>query len=183
MQIRTERLRLLPATAGSVQAEMHDLPRLAAILGATVPSGWPLDSLAEALPWFEAQLDAHPQDIGWYGWYALLEAEGEATAPVLVGSAGFLGAPDGEGRVEIGYSVLPQWRRRGLAGEMVRALVGWAFRQPGVEWIVARTAQDNPASVRVLLGTGFLPDGVEEPPENGLKFRLEKDSVSHIPGK
>ena len=85
--------------------------------------------------------------------------------------------------MEIGYSVLPQWRRRGLAGEMVRALVGWAFRQPGVEWIVARTAQDKPASVRVLLGTGLLPDGMEEPPENGLKFRLEKDSVSHIPGK
>ncbi|MCE5270366.1 GNAT family N-acetyltransferase [bacterium] len=175
MQIRTERLRLVPSTVESVRAEMADRARLAVILDAVVPPGWPLDSLAEALPWFEEQLAAHPEAVGWYGWYALLEeGRGVDSPPVLVGSAGFLGAPGGKGQVEIGYSVQPDWRCRGLAGEMVRALAAWAFSQSGVARIIARTAPDNPASVKVLLRSGFAPDGMDEPPASGLLFRLER---------
>ncbi len=39
---------------------------------------------------------------------------------------------------------------------MVRALIGWAFAQPGVLRIVAETIEDNIPSVRLLHRLGFV---------------------------
>ena len=69
-------------------------------------------------------------------------------------SGGFKGPPQ-DGTVEIGYSVLPQFQGRGYATEMVRALIDWAFAQPGVLRIVAETTENNVASMRLLHRLGF----------------------------
>jgi ribosomal-protein-alanine N-acetyltransferase len=62
---------------------------------------------------------------GWYGWYAINidPVSGERS---LIGSGGYFGPPDSNGMVEIGYSVLPEWQRRGYAKEIVNALVSHA---------------------------------------------------------
>jgi 8-oxo-dGTP pyrophosphatase MutT (NUDIX family) len=74
----------------------------------------------------------------------------------VVGDAGFLGPPEG-GRVELGYSVLPDHRGKGYATEAARALVAWALGQPGVERVVADPELDNAASRRVLEKIGMRP--------------------------
>ena len=50
----------------------------------------------------------------------------EGAPRALVGVIGFGGAPK-DGRVVIGYSIAPEFRRRGVASEAVGALVTWAL--------------------------------------------------------
>lgn len=153
--IETSRLTLIPATVALARAEIHDRGKFARLLGAAVPSNWPPDDLADALPVFLGWLEATPDRAGWFGWYALSAGEGPAP-PVLVGSGGFKGPPQ-DGACEIGYAVLPQFRGRGYATEMVVGLVRWALTQPGVLRIVAQTERANGASMRVLTRAGFVP--------------------------
>src|SRR4051812_9961256 len=122
--IETTRLKLIPATVALARAEIGDRGEFARLLGATVPDNWPPETAADALPLFLGWLEAAPDRIGWFGWYALFTG-GDAGLPVLVGGGGFLGPPR-DGVVKMGYSVLPQFQRQGYATEMVRGLVDWA---------------------------------------------------------
>jgi RimJ/RimL family protein N-acetyltransferase len=167
--IVTRRLTLVPATVPLARAELHDRPAFANLLGAVVPDAWPPDTVVDALPLFLDWLEAAPDRVGWFGWYALLREASEAR-PVLVGGGGFLGPPE-NGAVNMGYSVLPAFQRRGYAGEIVRGLATWAFVQPDVTVIVAETEWANPASVRVLERSGFQPAGEASDPA-GARFEL-----------
>jgi [ribosomal protein S5]-alanine N-acetyltransferase len=165
----TERLTLVPATVPLARAEVADRTEFARLLAATVPDNWPPDTLADALPLFLSWLEAAPDAVGWFGWYALRRGDGE---PLLVGGGGFLGPP-ADGVVQTGYSVLPQFQKQGFATELVRALAEWAFRHPEVERIAAETEWANPASVRVLEKAGFAEVGPAAEP-GGTRFELRR---------
>lgn len=162
--IETARLTLVPATIDLARAEIGDRARFGALLQATVPDNWPPESAADALPLFLGWLEAAPDAVGWFGWYALARID---DAPVLVGGGGFLGPP-ADGTVQIGYSMLPQFQGRGYATEMVGGLVRWALPH-GVRCIVAETEWANPASTRVLLKAGFTATGAATA-EGGARF-------------
>ena len=166
--IETARLKLVPATVAHVRAAIGDRAEFARLLGAVVPDNWPPETLADALPSFLTSLEAAPDQTGWFAWYGLVK-DGAATA-VLAASGGFKGPPK-DGGVEIGYSVLPQFQGLGYATEMVVVLVRWAMRQPGVARVVAETDWANPASVRVLMKTGFVPSGRATEP-GGARFEF-----------
>lgn len=100
-------------------------------------------------------LVAHPDHAGWYYWVFI--------SPVmlrLLGSGGFMGAPDAEGRVEIGYSMLNSYREQGLATEAVNTLLHWAYEDGRVKQVVAHTPDDRDASHRVLEKAGFVQAGI-----------------------
>jgi ribosomal-protein-alanine N-acetyltransferase len=80
---------------------------------------------------------------------------------VVVGDIGFHGPPSPELAVEIGYSVVPAWRGRGIATRACALIVQQAW-QDGAFTVVAETDADNVASQAVLLRNGFQrrPDGV-----------------------
>lgn len=174
--IKTKRLRLVPTSAQLARAEMENRTRFAELLGASVSDEWPPETLADALPLFLEWIEAAPEQIGWFGWYALAtkdEPTGENRL-VLVGSGGFLGPPK-EGEVEVGYCILPQFQGVGFATELVGALASWALGQPGVSHIAAETEWANPASVRVLAKNGFTPSGSARDPK-GERFELRAKS-------
>jgi len=171
VMLETDRLKLVPATVDLARAEMADRREFARLLGASVPDNWPPETLATALPSFLNWLEAAPDRVGWFNWYAL--AAGEAPASeVLVASGGFKGPPR-DGTAEVGYSVLPQFQGRGYATEMVGGLIRWAFDQPGVIRLVAETEWANPASVRVLRKAGFSSLGPTTEP-GGTRFELRR---------
>lgn len=163
--LETRRMRLVPATAPLVRAEIVDRELLAGLLSAVVPEGWPPETVVDALPFFLDALEAEPHHVGWYAWYGLLREPGRT---VLVGSGGFTGPPR-DGVVEVGYAVLQSYQGRGYATEMVSSLVGWALAQPGVARVTATTAPENGASIRVLEKVGFRPAGAGEEP-GSLRF-------------
>ena len=151
--ILTARLRLTPATQESLRMELDNAPAFAALLGASLPEDWPPGEYdRNAIQFFlEKMIEGGKEAVGWYGWYAILQGREPAA---LVGCGGYLGPPDEDGCVEIGYSICEQWRGQGLAKELVQALVDRAWTR-GARKIVAHTTEANPASIAVLHRCGF----------------------------
>ncbi len=83
-------------------------------------------------------------------------AAGERT---LIGTCGFKGRPSQEGTVELGYSVLAEFQRGGLATEAVAALLDWAFIHRSVSAAIAETRPENVPSIRVIEKNRFRPAG------------------------
>jgi ribosomal-protein-alanine N-acetyltransferase len=167
--IVTRRLTLVPASVALARAELDDRAAFADLLGAVVPEAWPPPTTIDALPLFLSWLEAAPDRVGWFAWYALLR-DASDSGSILVGGGGFLGPPE-DGTVQLGYSILSEFQRRGYATEMVRGLATWAFVQPSVAVIAAETEWANPASVRVLERAGFHAAGTASHPE-GTRFEL-----------
>jgi ribosomal-protein-alanine N-acetyltransferase len=120
------------------------------LLGAGVPAGWPDEELQGLLDEYEPTLP------GFGPWVVIARAE-----QAVVGSAGFVGPPNDDGELELGYGVVEQSRNRGYATEAAAALVAWALAQPGVERVVARSEASNTASTRVLENLGMTRAGAD----------------------
>jgi [ribosomal protein S5]-alanine N-acetyltransferase len=70
--------------------------------------------------------------------------------------------------VEIGYSMLEEHQGNGYCTEAVLALIGWAFRHPEVNIVIAHTLPGLASSIRVMekcglvfAGNGPFEDGVQ----------------------
>jgi [ribosomal protein S5]-alanine N-acetyltransferase len=169
-RIVSDRLELVAATLDHVLAEIQAPERLASLLDADVGSGWPPGEYDRgAQEFFRDRLREGGEDaVGWYCWYAV--RRGDSGEPsILVGAGGYIGPPHGDAAVEIGYSILPQWRSMGYATEMVEMLVANALADSRVCTIIANTSRDNPASCRVLKKAGFRDAGGQ----NGNDVRFE----------
>ncbi|MDG4763941.1 GNAT family N-acetyltransferase [Solwaraspora sp. WMMD406] len=64
------------------------------------------------------------------------------------------------GQAMIGYSMLPEWRRRGYPVRAIRLLARWVFAATGIERLIAGTLPDNLGSQRVLEKAGFRREGL-----------------------
>jgi RimJ/RimL family protein N-acetyltransferase len=157
IRLRTERLELITMPAAAAAALPDDRPTAARLLGSNLPDAWPQPDLLDILP---IQASTEP-DLERFGAWVIVE---RATNTV-VGDIGFLGPPV-DGEIEIGFSVIPDRRRRGYASEAARSLVAWALDQPGIGEVVARSDVDNEASAATLRAAGFTAEA-------------ERDGVNH----
>lgn len=170
--LRSGRLTLIASTLAHVRTELESPEQLGALLGAVVSSEWPTGEYdRDAMEFFRTRLEEGGEEAeGWYGWYAVREADSEGPR-TLVGAGGYFGPPDEEGTVEIGYSVLPLWQRRGYASEIVRMLLQHAFSFSRVQRVIAHTMEANPASISVLLRSGFRAAGRRQD-SSTLRFKF-----------
>ncbi|MCX5246905.1 GNAT family N-acetyltransferase [Streptomyces sp. NBC_00201] len=100
-----------------------------------------------------------------FGVFALVRREdGRA-----IGGIGFHGAPDEEGRAEIGYDLVEGGRGNGYATEALRALSQWALARDDVRTLFATVERDNLPSQAVVTRAGFRK--VSEV-EEGLAYEL-----------
>ena len=91
----------------------------------------------------------------------------------VVGKAGFHGPPDEDGRVEVGYAIVPELRRRGYARATLEALLERAGREPGVRVVRASVSPDNVASLGLIRQYGFVRVGEQWDEEDGLELVYE----------
>lgn len=147
--IQTARLTLVPFTLVLVHAALRDRAELSRLLGARVPDDWPNDDVLVMLSQDALLLEAEPQRSEWS--YLVVHTSARA----LIGDIGFHAPPDANGSIEIGYDVLATYRRQGYAVEASEALLGWAFQQPEVHYVVAESLVENVASIRVLEKLGL----------------------------
>ena len=150
-QLETERLELRPLPPEAARALPRDRATAERALGASLAPDWPQPDLLDVLP-LQA---AAGRVAARFGIWVIIERETRA----VVGDVGFRGPPGDDGTVEVGYSVIPDRRRRGYATEAARALVAWAMSQPGVREVVAGCDRDNAASIRTLERLGFSRTG------------------------
>ena len=142
MPLRTRRLTLIPASLDLVQAELRSPTELGTLLGAVVPASWPPELYDRvALEYWIGRLEEDPGHEGWAAWYFVM---GDSQhGHVVVGAGGYKGKPDMAGSVEIGYSVLPDYRQQSIG------------RSGAVSW---RTRSVMPGSALIA---ETLPGGVD----------------------
>lgn len=147
--LATERLVLRPFTLADAEA-VQRLAGAEAIADTTLNIPHPYaDGLAEA--WIESHADAFQDRER----VALAIADSGAN---LVGAIS-LRLDFGHKRAELGYWIgLPYWGR-GYATEAAVAMVGYGFKELGLNRIFAHHLARNPASGRVLEKAGFVHEG------------------------
>ena len=64
---------------------------------------------AEAMTVGYERLAADPALLGWWTYLFVLTSD-----TILIGSGGFAGNPDKQGRLEIGYAIAPSYQKRGF---------------------------------------------------------------------
>jgi len=171
LHLRTERLDLVAATPELLQAERMGPVHLEKKLAAHVPPSWPPPLNGDdTLRWSIAQLAQDPGAVGWVCWYFLHREHGQRRA---VGVGGFAGRPGADGVVEIGYSIVPECHRLGLAPEAVHALLAWAFGHREVQQVRAHTRPELVPSIRVLEKCGFRRAGAGTEPGT-VRFELQR---------
>jgi [ribosomal protein S5]-alanine N-acetyltransferase len=161
--LETKRLQLIPFTLELKKAAMNDRARLVKMLGVYVPEHWPGPDLAEALPFFIENMEKAPSDPVW-DWIAIHKLN-----QAVIGGIGFMGGPDKVGVVEMGYDIVPEYRKQGYATEMAHSLVAWAFHETGIKVVTASCLDDNIGSIKVLENVGMRR---LEPDENMLKWEI-----------
>lgn len=153
--IKSPRLNLIAATADLIKKDIAGRENLSEALGVSIPESWPPDLYGpRAMQFALTQLDDAAEQ-GWSFWY-LITADDPCE---LAGICGFKGRPDQSGSVEIGYSILGCFQRRGFATEAVLRLVGWAFSHHNVSEVCAETFPYLTQSIRVLEQNGFQLTG------------------------
>jgi [ribosomal protein S5]-alanine N-acetyltransferase len=165
--VNPPQLELLVADLPTMDAAVASDEALARAIGCDVAEGWAV--FTEALSPTRDELAENPDGARWGTRLFVLEEP-----RTLVGWGGFKGPP-ADGVVELGYSVAPAFRGRGIASEAVRQMLDDAFSEDAVEAVVAHTlAQDNP-STRVLERTGFERAAELEDPDAGAVWRWRRD--------
>lgn len=150
--IESRRMTLVAATAELVTADLEGGDVFSKAIGAQVPENWPPELYeSTAMRWSLQQLE-DPAEQGWSFWYLLSKTNEPAQ---VMGICGFKGKPDESGTVEIGYSVLRQFREQGYATEAVARLIVWAFSHQNVTEVSAETLPHLKQSIRVMEKNGL----------------------------
>ena len=75
----------------------------------------------------------------------------------FVGYAGMTYSTSQEG-FQLRYAVVPGYRRRGYATEMIKAVVAFAFNAQRLDEVIAAVDEENTGSCRVMVKCGFRYD-------------------------
>jgi RimJ/RimL family protein N-acetyltransferase len=165
--IETERLRLVLLPLAALDALAAGDPATASTV-----TGFDVGELRPGHPGIWARRAAQIRaDASVAPWLVRLIVE-RATGRV-VGDVGLHAAPV-DGMVEIGYTVRPEQRRRGIAIEAAAGLFSWAAGQPGVTTFRASISPDNAASLGLVRRLGFVEVGEQWDEEDGLELLLER---------
>ncbi|HEX2220329.1 MAG TPA: GNAT family N-acetyltransferase [Gemmatimonadales bacterium] len=161
--VHTQRLDLSPLTAEAIEALLSgDRERLRRLTRARFRRAAPPPYMAEALPVVLQRLRQQPEEAPWWNWLVVDRESGEA-----VGSVAFGGPVNPEGAVLVGYAMYSEHEGRGFATEAVRAMVTWAFSQPGVREVRALAPVWNTPALRVAENVGMRPVASEEDDDVG----------------
>jgi [ribosomal protein S5]-alanine N-acetyltransferase len=91
-----------------------------------------------------------------------------------LGFGGFVGQPDEDGVIEIGYLTFPAHEGRGVASAVAAGLVAIA-RDEGLSAVIAHTLPEENASTVILRRNRFVRSGEAQDPDEGTVWRWRID--------
>ena len=121
------------------------------------------------------QVLADPSVNPWLVRLAVLRGTGQ-----IVGLVNFHAPPDADGMVEIGYRVVPAFRRRGYATEMAETMWAYAARHPDVRVLRATFSPDNDGSRSIIERSGLVEVGEQIDEEDGLELVYEISTTDYL---
>ena len=156
-EIVTARLVLIAITAETLASEQAGDGRLAELIGCEVGASWPpVDWEPHVFLLLLAQMERHPETIGWNRYVALRNADGTRS---LIGVAGAFWREERPAECEVGYTILAPHEGKGLATEATLALIDLVRRDARIESLIAHTFPALVGSVRVMEKCGFAFEG------------------------
>jgi RimJ/RimL family protein N-acetyltransferase len=152
--IVTPRLELVAMRPECLRSELERDGQLGKLLGCEVTGEWPPD-VWEPHVWelLLGHFAERPQQIAWHRYVVLREPR------VLVGTVNAFQWPERPDEAELGYALVPEFWRRGLATETAEAMVAWIAGLAQVSRLCAHTFPEITASVRILERLGFVLEG------------------------
>jgi RimJ/RimL family protein N-acetyltransferase len=170
--LETERLRLRrsrPDDAGTISAyrSVPDVQRY---------QGWERTDPQGVREQIEEMAARAPGEPG--GWVQLSVEERESGR--LVGDVGLSPAEGEPGVIKVGYTISPEFQRRGYATEAVRALVDYAFDALGADVVRAYASGENEPSIRVAEKVGMrLVERIEHRYDDevwfGVRYEIRRE--------
>ena len=162
-----------PATLEALLA--GDAVAASELLGARTPG----DLLAGQEGFARLRLEQMQRDPSLQEWLVravVLRESGE-----VVGHAGFHGRPGKNSKcdpeaAEIGYTILPAHRGRGLATETAEALMRWARDERRVPRFILSISPGNDPSLAIARNLGFVQTGEVWDDEDGVELVFELDA-------
>lgn len=161
-------LHLLDADALQALVD-QDLDRARSVAGVALPEDFLADTWLWALRL--GQMIGEPDEAPWL--IRAIVGVGGPGAGEVVGHAGFHGRPDARGMVEIGYRVIPAYRRNGYARAAVEALLAYA-REHGATVARASISPENERSLRIAAAYGFVHVGEQIDEIDGRELVFER---------
>jgi ribosomal-protein-alanine N-acetyltransferase len=152
--IVTPRLELVAVRPECLRSELGRDGQLGKLLGCEATGQWPPE-VWEPHVWelLLGHFADRPEEIAWHRYVLLRERR------VLVGTVNAFRWPERQEEAEIGYAIVPEFWRRGLATEAAMALVEFVEASGGVRRLCAHTYPRLLASVRILERCGFVLEG------------------------
>ena len=169
---RLELVALSPEAIGAVLAGQRG--EAGELAGIAIPDEWPDEHDERFL---RLRADQMRKDPAWGQWLVRALALREPGRP-MIGHAGFHGPPGinalrAADAVEVGYTVLPDFRGRGYATEAAGALIEWAHAAHGIRRFIASVAPGNVASLALVGRLGFVQTGSQWDEEDGEELVFE----------
>ncbi len=147
--IESKNMILKSCTKELLEAAVAGNSFLAKSLNAKISEGWS-EFGVPVCQFALKQLNLKNTDQEWWTYFPIHKDNNE-----LIGSCGYKGAPDQTGMVEIGFEIVRPYRKRGLATEIVNALIDNAFKYNTVKKVIAHTRNSKGDATRVLEKCGL----------------------------
>lgn len=154
--IETERLIIRPLTKDQLEKYIQVDNSLEKELNLSPSSRSISSELKEAL---EQTIVPNVADAGKNYLYSTIWTVISKAENKMVGDLCFIGEPNSQGEIEIGYGTYQEFQNKGFMTEAVREMIEWAKKQQGVKSMIASTDKNNISSYSVLLKNNFIKIG------------------------
>lgn len=165
--IETERLKLICADEAMLHAVNEGGDAIGKLLNVNVPVPW-TENDDKPFRYSLEKISSSPDDRTWWTYFHVLKSEN-----MLTGTCGFKGPRAENGIVDFGYETAEAYRNRGLATELAKALIQFAFKNDRVKMVMAHTLAEENASAKVLRKCGLKITGEDVDEEVGKVWRWE----------
>lgn len=134
-------------------------------------------SLHRAEQWIEKSVEEF--HAGESAHFAVVQSQSQATC----GSMGFVSINWKHARAEIGYWMLPRYRKQGISTRALKLLVNWGFAQLSFARLELLAHLDNVASQRLARKEQFQEEGILRSYINGYRGREDVYIFSRLRGE
>ncbi len=148
-KIETKNLTLISCDKQTLECAIEGNTALSLHINVIVPENW-TEFGERALKYSLDRLNSSDSEIEWWSYFPIHKVDNK-----LIGLCGYKGQPSENGQVEIGYEIMAEYRNKGFATEIAKALIENAFTFESVHSIQAHTLGQINASTKVLSNCGL----------------------------
>lgn len=174
MKLETERLRLIPLSLRDLERSIVDKGQIEKEYG-LISDESVLSTKMKVI--YQKKIDKIKKNPKSYLYYTYWQIVNKSNNKVM-GTIGYKGIPNTDGKIEVGYGLTENHRGFGYMTEAFGKLIEWAFYDTStdVKSVLATTLKDNTQSQNVLRKIGM---SIYEEHDNCFCFMIDNRKYKH----